>query len=135
MPIVTKKRHVDQETGQMVEGSSQLLSCSPLFLTLTPFIFFISDWDLVFADDERESNPTSFKFMQMAHAWKQAQKGGSGTGASKLLSGFTPAAAKEEKIDKGDDDESDEHEEAGGRRVQRSGGGDDVSSSEDEDED
>ncbi|KAF8905196.1 hypothetical protein CPB84DRAFT_610102 [Gymnopilus junonius] len=50
LPIVTKKRHVDQETGQMVE-----------------------DWDLVFADDERESNPTSFKFMQMAHAWKQTQ--------------------------------------------------------------
>ncbi|KAF9555447.1 pre-mRNA-splicing factor CLF1 [Agrocybe pediades] len=61
MPIVTKKRHVDQETGQMVE-----------------------DWDLVFADDERESNPTTFKFMQMAHAWKQAQanKNAGGGGAS-----------------------------------------------------
>lgn len=46
-PIVSKKRHVDQETGQTVE-----------------------DWDLVFADDERESNPTTFKFLQMAHAWK-----------------------------------------------------------------
>ncbi|KAJ3710718.1 pre-mRNA-splicing factor CLF1 [Lentinula raphanica] len=54
MPIVTKKRHVDQETGQMVE-----------------------DWELVFADDERDNNPTSFKFLQMAHAWKSNQsKGG-----------------------------------------------------------
>ncbi|KAF8155702.1 pre-mRNA-splicing factor CLF1 [Crassisporium funariophilum] len=59
MPIVTKKRHVDQETGQTVE-----------------------DWDLVFADDERESNPTTFKFMQMAHAWKQAQVKGAGGAAS-----------------------------------------------------
>ncbi|KAE9392590.1 TPR-like protein [Gymnopus androsaceus JB14] len=42
-----KKRHVDQETGQMVE-----------------------DWELVFEDDERENNPTTFKFLQMAHAWK-----------------------------------------------------------------
>ncbi|KAK7060421.1 NineTeen Complex (NTC) component [Paramarasmius palmivorus] len=54
MPIVSKRRKVDQETGQTVE-----------------------DWDLVFADDEREANPTSFKFLQMAHAWKNAQKSGS----------------------------------------------------------
>jgi crooked neck len=99
---------------------------------------FFSDWDLVFADDERESNPTSFKFMQMAHAWKQAQKGASGTsgtGASKLLSGFTPATAKEEKSD---DDDSDGAGEVADERVQRPGGGgndEDVSSSEDEDED
>ncbi|KIM45805.1 hypothetical protein M413DRAFT_440843 [Hebeloma cylindrosporum] len=118
MPIVTKKRHVDQETGQMVE-----------------------DWDLVFADDERESNPTSFKFMQMAHAWKQAQKGASGTsatGASKLLSGFTPATATEEKSAKVDDDDSDEDGVAAGGRVQRPGGtnnDEDVSSSEDEGDD
>lgn len=32
-----------------------------------------SDWDLVFKDDERESNPASFKLLQMAHAWKKAQ--------------------------------------------------------------
>lgn len=51
------------------------------------------DWEMVFADDERESNPTSFKFLQMAHAWKNSQaKGGSGT----VLSGFTAAAAKKD---------------------------------------
>ncbi|PPQ88783.1 hypothetical protein CVT25_010469 [Psilocybe cyanescens] len=88
MPIVTKKRHVDQETGQMVE-----------------------DWDLVFADDERESNPTSFKFMQMAHAWKQAQAKNAGAGgASSLLSGFTAATvskAQEEEQEEDDNDDKD----------------------------
>jgi crooked neck len=28
---------------------------------------------MLFADDEREANPTSFKLLQMAHAWKNAQ--------------------------------------------------------------
>ncbi|CAK5264928.1 unnamed protein product [Mycena citricolor] len=62
MPIVSKRRVVDAETGQTVE-----------------------DWDMVFADDERESNPTTFKFLQMAHAWKTAQ------GGATALSGFTSA--------------------------------------------
>lgn len=43
---------------------------------------------MVFADDERESNPTSFKFLQMAHAWRNAQAKRAG-GGSALLSGFT----------------------------------------------
>ncbi|TFY58476.1 hypothetical protein EVJ58_g6398 [Rhodofomes roseus] len=30
-------------------------------------------WDMVFPDDERESNPTSFQFLQMAHLWKKKQ--------------------------------------------------------------
>ena len=50
-----------------------------------------TDWDFVFADDEREANPTSFKFLQMAHAWKSAQKnagGGGGGSSSSVLSGF-----------------------------------------------
>ncbi|KAI0759390.1 hypothetical protein BD413DRAFT_275416 [Trametes elegans] len=69
MPITSKRRTVDKETGQTVE-----------------------DWDIVFADDEREANPTSFKFLQMAHAWKaaQARSGGASTSA---LSGFAAAAA------------------------------------------
>jgi len=46
----------------------------------------------VFADDERESNPTSFKFLQMAHAWKSAQAKTSG-GAPTLPSGFTASSA------------------------------------------
>jgi len=45
---------------------------------------------MVFADDERESNPTSFKFLQMAHAWKNAQAKKTGAGSA-VLSGFTAA--------------------------------------------
>ena len=73
MPITSKRRIVDKETGQTVE-----------------------DWDIVFADDERESNPTSFKFLQMAHAWKamQAKAGGAaGAGGPAPLSGFVATAA------------------------------------------
>jgi len=52
MPIVVKKQHIDQETGQVVEDA---------------------DSELVFADDECDANPTSSKFFQMAHAWKNSQ--------------------------------------------------------------
>ncbi|KAJ7940478.1 pre-mRNA-splicing factor CLF1 [Mycena leptocephala] len=86
MPIVSKRRHVDTETGQTVE-----------------------DWDMVFADDERESNPTSFKFLQMAHAWKNAQAKTAGGGVA--LTGFTAASAKEDEarsdVASSDGDESD----------------------------
>lgn len=54
----------------------------------------------VFADDERESNPTTFKFMAMAHAWKMSQaknNDGGGGGAANLLSGFTAAKVSVEK--------------------------------------
>ncbi|KAF7305051.1 Pre-mRNA splicing factor [Mycena kentingensis (nom. inval.)] len=73
MPIVSKRRHVDPETGQTVE-----------------------DWDMVFADDERESNPTSFAFLRNAHAWKAKLAGGAGAG---LLSGFTAATAADDQSD------------------------------------
>ncbi|KAF8623371.1 hypothetical protein AX17_007448 [Amanita inopinata Kibby_2008] len=69
MPVVSKRRHVDQESGQTVE-----------------------DWDLVFPDDEREANPASFKFLQMAQAWNRAQK--SGAGGASLLSGLVASASK-----------------------------------------
>ncbi|KAH9848003.1 TPR-like protein [Lenzites betulinus] len=69
MPITSKRRIVDKETGQTVE-----------------------DWDIVFADDEREANPTSFKFLQMAHAWKAAQAK-SGGASTNVLSGFAAASA------------------------------------------
>jgi crooked neck len=69
MPIVGRKQHVDKETGQVVE-----------------------DWELVFADDEREVNPASFKFLQMAHAWKSAQA--KKVGGTAVLSGFTAAASE-----------------------------------------
>lgn len=83
MPIIGRKQRVDRETGQVVEGQRS-----------TPYVVRLSDhsdadWELVFADDEREANARSFKFLQMAHAWKhsQAKKSG-GTG---ILLGFTSA--------------------------------------------
>ncbi|KAL0579010.1 NineTeen Complex (NTC) component [Marasmius crinis-equi] len=98
MPVVSKRRKVDQETGQTVE-----------------------DWDLVFADDERESNPTSFKFLQMAHAWKNAQKGGPTSKPSDTLSSlssaFTKAKSNEDgskTIDTSKDDDSDAASSRGG---------------------
>lgn len=48
---------------------------------------FASDWDIVFPDDEREANPASFKFLEMAHKWKRMQA--SGAGASSALAGVT----------------------------------------------
>ncbi|KAF9011188.1 hypothetical protein BDQ17DRAFT_1420606 [Cyathus striatus] len=83
MPIVSKRRHVDKETGQTVE-----------------------DWDLVFADDERDANPTSFKFLQMAHAWKQAQaqNGRGGGSGSSILAGFNAASASVQTKKDGDGD-------------------------------
>ena len=85
MPITSKRRVVDKETGQTVEGT--LITSAQADHVLSS----VSDWDIVFADDERESNPTSFKFLQMAHAWKASQaKAGSGSTAA--LSGFLAAA-------------------------------------------
>jgi len=75
MPVQGKRRYVDEETGQLVE-----------------------DYDYIFADDEREANPTSFKFLQMAHAWAASRKAGeagagagSGGGDGGALSRFTVA--------------------------------------------
>jgi len=50
-PIVSLKRVYDPETETHVE-----------------------DWVMVFKDDERESNPTSYKFLEMARAWKAGGK-------------------------------------------------------------
>jgi len=58
---------------------------------------YFTDWDFVFADDERDANPTSFKFLQMAHAWKAAQKGGAG--APSVLLGFMSASGTDEEKD------------------------------------
>jgi crooked neck len=56
----------------------------------------VADYDYIFADDEREANPTSFKFLQMAHAWAATRKAGdpgggagSGGGGGGTLSRFT----------------------------------------------
>ncbi|KAF8633583.1 hypothetical protein AX15_001376 [Amanita polypyramis BW_CC] len=81
MPIVSKRRKVDQETGQTVE-----------------------DWDLVFADDERDANPTSFKFLQTVQAWASAKKNGAGASSSSLLSNLVSQAPKFKKAEKQDED-------------------------------
>lgn len=83
LPIVGRKQHVDKETGQVVEGEILHLSW------LGRVVNGVLDWELVFADDEREVNPASFKFLQMAHAWKNAQ--GKKGGGSTVLSGFVAA--------------------------------------------
>ncbi len=69
-PIISKRRRVDQENGQMVEGKLFRLDFSPSECSLA----FFSEHVFVFPDDEKESNPTSFKFLQIAHAWKEAQR-------------------------------------------------------------
>ncbi len=103
MPIVSKKRHVDQETGQMVEGSCPIVFLCQSLSNLP------TDWDLVFADDERESNPTSFKFLQMAHAWKTNQnKTGDGP-AKPVLSGLAAASASKPKDDDATSDVASSH--------------------------
>jgi crooked neck len=109
MPIVSKRRHVDEETGQVVEGRTLVTPSLMSVRVLTSFI----DWEMVFADDEREANPTSFKFLQMAHAWKAKQAaggGGGGDAVSGMLAGFTkalaPAQQNQEDLD-GDDDDDD----------------------------
>ena len=108
MPVRGKKRHVDPETGQMVEGSSCPLCLCPV----THIYLFISDVEWVFADDERESNPTTFKFMAMAHAWKMSQaknNDGGGGGAANLLSGFTAAKVSVEKDEDAHSDVASSH--------------------------
>ncbi|OBZ72286.1 hypothetical protein A0H81_07487 [Grifola frondosa] len=69
MPVSCVTRRVDEETGQLVEGTYMYI------LTLIPQHFSLSgaDNDMVFKDDERQSNPTSFKFLQAARAWKNAK--------------------------------------------------------------
>jgi len=90
MPVQSKRRSVDEETGQLVE-----------------------DYDYIFADDEREANPTSIKFLQMAHAWAASKKvggagtgGGGGGGGGGALSRFSQPAAQ-------DDQEKDSHSRTG----------------------
>ncbi len=61
----------------------------------------VADYDYIFADDEREANPTSFKFLQMAHAWAASRKAGeagggagSGGGGGGALSRFASARVR-----------------------------------------
>jgi len=72
MPQATKRRRKINDAGDMEEY-----------------------WDMIFADDEKKANPAGFKFLQMAHAWKQNQvTGGAGAASLPSLPGFVkPASA------------------------------------------
>lgn len=130
MPIQAKVRHVDQETGQMVEGMyfSLFSTRNPLSRTSTHRAYLFLDWDFVFPDDEREANPTSFKFMQMAHAWKQAQ---ARSGAGGAPPGFAASSAQNDDDDEDDEEESSSEEEQDEKDDKK----DDVASSDEEDDD
>ena len=69
-----------------------------------------ADWDMVFPDDEREANPASFKFLEMAHKWKRAQATG-GANANTLLASKPaappPVPSKPAIADDDNDDDSD----------------------------
>ena len=72
------------------------------------------DWDILFADDEREANPATFKFIQNALAWRN--KDGSGQKGGMLAE----LLAQEEESDEedGDGDEDEEKSSNGGDRMQ-----------------
>src|ERR1700689_1357913 len=77
-------------------------------------LFFCLDWDILFADDEREANPATFKFIQNALAWRNKDGGGQKGGMlAELL-------AQEEESDEEDaDGEEDEDKSSdGGDRMQ-----------------
>lgn len=66
-------------------------------------------WDLAFPDDEKDANPTTFKFFQAAQQWAAQKGAGAGVGG---LSYDMPD----------DSDDEDEEEEAGaGSDVEMSG--------------
>ncbi|EJD01987.1 pre-mRNA-splicing factor CLF1 [Fomitiporia mediterranea MF3/22] len=86
MPIVSRKRRKVDELGDTMEEY----------------------WDMVFPDDEREANPASFKFLEMAHKWKRMQaSGGSGTntGEPSLSSMFTSATTENVSTDEANRDD------------------------------
>ena len=92
MPIVSRKRRTVDDAGDMVEECK--LNCRDK----THISDIYVDWDMVFPDDEREANPASFKFLEMAHKWKQMQaaKGGSGGGGG--LGAMLAAASKSTSV-------------------------------------
>lgn len=105
-PIVSLKRVYDPETDTHVE-----------------------DWVMVFKDDERESNPTSFKFLQMAHAWKAKGK--------KALPALGGAGSEADQKDNTDQDTNpgEERGKGKGKAVDDGDGVSDVASSHGGDDD
>jgi len=56
---------------------------------------------MIFADDERKSNPTGFAFLQAAHLWKQRQQQAQAQGGgavANLLAAAPPGAVIEDGV-------------------------------------
>lgn len=65
---------------------------------------------MVFADDERKSNPTGFAFLQAAHMWKQRQaqaaQSGGGSAVANLVAAARPeAVVEDEQIESSSDED------------------------------
>jgi crooked neck len=77
MPLVTKKRRPVADSDVLEECEpippSPPVACIASSENQCRRTSFRADWDMVFPDDERESNAASFKFLEMAHKWKQTQ--------------------------------------------------------------
>lgn len=80
MPQVVRKKRTDDAA---VGADDDVGKCSPAYAPLSHDSSRIAEFDYVFPDDLRESNPASFKFLEMAHKWKMQQaKAGAGAGAA-----------------------------------------------------
>ena len=86
---------------------------------------------MVFADDERESNPTTFKFLQAAHAWKKAGAAAPSAVLANLSHSASTArdsnGAKAKDLPANDADDDDDDDDAADRT------GSDVASSQGDD--
>jgi hypothetical protein len=71
------------------------------------FILLSIDWDILFADDEREANPATFKFIQNALAWKNKEGVGKASMLDELLA---EEDSEEEDEDEDEDDEKSSNE-------------------------
>jgi len=69
----------------------------------------LSDWDILFADDEREANPATFKFIQNALAWRMKDGGGMDLSAALLAQDDDDDEEEEEEDDEKSSNEGDQN--------------------------
>jgi crooked neck len=67
--------------------------------------FTLIDWDILFADDEREANPATFKFIQNALAWRN-KEGGAAKGS--MLADLLQEESDSESGDESDQEENED---------------------------
>lgn len=72
-------------------------------------------WDIAFPDDERDANPSTFKFFQAAQNWA-AQRDGAGAGAIGGVGVGGGGLSYEMPDDSDDEDEEDEDEDEAGEK-------------------